>query len=86
MAKLSEGLAQEEAATASAQVDALIHHATIWLPTWMEKRAKVMTRSHIHLPENYSGPYGVAESHQLWISPLIAQQYNISDDLTQFPA
>ena len=57
----------EEAAEACARVDNLIHREGIWLPAWMENRANIATWKHIRLPENYAGPYDVAESHQLWI-------------------
>lgn len=57
----------EEAAEACARVDDLILREGIWLPAWMENRANIATWKHIRLPENYAGPYDVAESHQLWI-------------------
>lgn len=58
-----------EWATACSRAEALIRQQAVWLPGWMENHANVAYRNHVHIPEDYAGPYDVAESHQLWISP-----------------
>lgn len=60
---------EEQARTAAAEMDSLIHERAIWLPGWMENRANIAAWQHVQLPDNYAGVYDIAESHQLWIEP-----------------
>lgn len=60
---------EEQARTAAAEMDLLIHERAIWLPGWMENRANIAAWQHVQLPDNYAGVYDIAESHQLWIEP-----------------
>ncbi len=59
----------EQAEEACARMDKLIFQEAILLPGWMENRANIAAWRHVHIPPHYAGPYDVAESHQLWISP-----------------
>lgn len=65
---VQQAASPQEAAAACARVDSLIHREAIWLPGWMENRAQIAAWQHVQLPPNYSGPYEVAESHQLWLT------------------
>ncbi|MDO5469976.1 MAG: ABC transporter substrate-binding protein [Akkermansia sp.] len=65
---VQQAASPREAAAACARVDSLIHREAIWLPGWMENRAQIAAWQHVQLPPNYSGPYEVAESHQLWLT------------------
>ena len=69
IAEAQQATTTEEVAKACAQIDELIYCEAIWLPGWMENRANIATWQHVHLPESYFGPYDIAESHQLWVSP-----------------
>ncbi len=69
IARVKQACTPDEAAAACAQVDAIIHREAIWLPGWMENHALIATWQHVHIPQHYSGPYDIAESHQLWVSP-----------------
>ncbi len=60
---------REQAEEACARMDKLIFQEAIWLPGWMENRANIAAWRHVRIPSHYAGPYEVAESHQLWISP-----------------
>lgn len=69
IAAVRQARTPEETAAACARVDELVYREAIWLPGWMENRALIATWQHVKLPQNYAGPYDVAESHRLWLTP-----------------